>query len=50
MSEFYKALGASKSGRIQLALMDMRKPFRNATQDHAPQGGLKSQVQHFSRS
>jgi transposase len=37
MAQFYAWLGARKSARIQLAVMDMWKPFRLATQAHAPQ-------------
>jgi transposase len=36
MSEFYVWLGAKKSGRIRLAVMDMWRPFRLATAAHAP--------------
>ena len=37
MSEFYAWLGEKKSARIRLAVMDMWKAFRLATQAHAPQ-------------
>jgi len=40
MSEFYTWLGANKRRRIRLAVMDMWKPFRNATQAHAPQAAI----------
>ena len=40
MSQFYEWLGEKKSKRINLALMDMWKPFRNATQAHAPQAAI----------
>src|SRR3974390_2960969 len=36
MVQFYAWLGARKSTRIRLAVMDMWKPFRMATQAHAP--------------
>ena len=39
MAQFYAWLGARKSARIRLAVMDMWKPFRMATQAHAPQEG-----------
>ena len=37
MVEFYAWLGSKKSSRIELAVMDMWKPFRLATVAHAPQ-------------
>ena len=40
MALLYKALGARKSAGIRLAVMDMWKPFRNATQAHAPQAAI----------
>ena len=40
MAQFYKALGVRKSAGIQLAVMDMWKPFRNATRVHAPQAAI----------
>ena len=36
MDQFYEWLGAKKSARIRLAVMDMWKPFRNSTQASAP--------------
>jgi len=33
---FFQALGAHKSARIELAVMDMWKPFRNSVRTHAP--------------
>jgi hypothetical protein len=36
MSQFYDWLGQRKSSRIRLAVMDMWKPFRLATNAHAP--------------
>lgn len=40
MAEFYAWLGPAKSKRIRLAVMDMWKPFRNATEKHAPQAAI----------
>ena len=40
MAMFYEALGPRKSAGIRLAVMDMWKPFRHATQDHAPQAAI----------
>ncbi len=37
MDRFYNEIGSKRCGRIQLAVMDMWKPFRNSTQCHAPQ-------------
>jgi transposase len=36
MALFYDQLGQKKSRGIRLAVMDMWKPFRNATNEHAP--------------
>ena len=49
MSQFYAWLGAKKSHRIGLALMDMWKPFRNATQAHAPQAAILFDKFHVVR-
>ena len=40
MAMFYEWLGEKKSARIRLAVMDMWKPFRNATNAHAPQAAI----------
>jgi transposase len=40
MALCYQWLGARKSVRIRLAVMDMWKPFRKATQTHAPQAAI----------
>jgi transposase len=40
MNQFYEWLGEKKTQRIRLALMDMWKPFRNATQRAAPQAAI----------
>lgn len=49
MSEFYAWLGEAKGQRIRLALMDMWKPFRNATQAHAPQAAILFDKFHVMR-
>src|SRR5262245_29828919 len=41
MGRFYAWLGARKSSRIRLAVMDMWKPFRLATAAHAPQAAIE---------
>ena len=40
MAMFYASLGEKKSRGIRLAVMDMWKPFRNATRAHAPQAAI----------
>jgi len=49
MSEFYAWLGANQRRRIRLAVMDMWKPFRNATQAHAPQTAILFDKFHVLR-
>jgi transposase len=49
MDQFYRWLGDKKSGRIRLALMDMWKPFRNATEAHAPQSAILFDKFHVMR-
>jgi transposase len=49
MGQFYEWLGESKSQRIGLAVMDMWKPFRNATQAHAPQAAILFDKFHVLR-
>ena len=49
MSEFYAWLGANQRRRIRLAVMDMWKPFRNATQAHAPQAAILFDKFHVLR-
>jgi transposase len=49
MAQFYAALGARKSARIGLAVMDMWKPFRNATMAHAPQAAILFDKFHILR-
>ena len=40
MAMFYAWLGEKKRAQIRLAVMDMWKPFRNATSRHAPQAAI----------
>jgi transposase len=40
MNQFYAWLGKKKTQRIRLAVMDMWKPFRNATRQAAPQAAI----------
>lgn len=40
MNQFYDWLGEKKARGIRLAVMDRWKPFRNATQDRAPQASI----------
>ena len=49
MAMFYADLGAKKSTRIDLALMDMWKPFRNAAKAHAPQAAVLFDKFHVMR-
>ena len=49
MGAFYEWLGQRKSRRIELAVMDMWKPFRNATQSHAPQAAILFDKFHVLR-
>ena len=49
MSEFYVWLGANQRRRIRLAVMDMWKPFRNATQAQAPQAAILFDKFHVLR-
>ena len=49
MGEFYTWLGAKKSGRIRLAVMDMWKPFRVATAAHAPNAAILFDKFHIMR-
>ena len=48
MAQFYQWLG-NKSGRIRLAVMDMWKPFRNATNAAAPQAAILFDKFHIMR-
>ena len=49
MAMFYAALGEKKSSGIRLAVMDMWKPFRNATGQHAPQAAILFDKFHVMR-
>jgi transposase len=49
MERFYAWLGAKKSARIRLAVMDMWKPFRLATNAHAPQAAILFDKFHVIR-
>ena len=49
MEEFYRILGENKAHRIRLAVMDMWKPFRNATAKHAPQAAVLFDKFHVLR-
>jgi len=48
MAQCYQWLGA-KTGRIRLAVMDMWKPFRNATNVYAPQAAILFDKFHIIR-
>ncbi len=49
MDEFFTWLGAKKSAGIRLAVMDMWKPFRNATLARAPQAAILFDKFHIMR-
>jgi transposase len=49
MNQFYAALGENKAKGIRLAVMDMWKPFRNATQKQAPQAAILFDKFHIMR-
>ena len=49
MAMFYAFLGPSRSTRIRLAVMDMWKPFRHATEEHAPQAAILYDKFHVLR-
>ena len=49
MAVFCELLGAKKSARICLAVMDMWKPFRNATNVHATQAAVLFDKCHVLR-
>ena len=49
MAQFYADLGEKKSRQVRLALMDMWKPFRKATQAHAPQAAILFDKFHVMR-
>jgi transposase len=49
MAQFYDWLGDKKSRGIRLAVMDMWKPFRNATRARAPQAAILFDKFHIMR-
>lgn len=49
LAQFYQWLGSRKSQRIGLAVMDMWKPFRNATQACAPNAAILFDKFHVLR-
>ncbi len=49
MDAFYTWLGEKKSGRIDLAVMDMWKPFGNSTKRNAPQAAILFDKFHVIR-
>jgi transposase len=49
MGRFYRWLGERKSQGVRLAVMDMWKPFRNATEHHAPQAAILFDKFHVMR-
>lgn len=49
MDGFYNMLGPNKSKRIRLAVMDMWKPFRVSTTNHAPQAAILFDKFHVLR-
>ena len=49
MAMFYQQLGEKKSRGIRLAVMDMWKPFRNTTNEHAPQAAILFDKFHVLR-
>lgn len=49
MCQFYEDLGGKKSRGIRLAVMDMWKPFRAATEEHAPNAAILFDKFHVLR-
>lgn len=49
MRQFYDWLGEKKAKRIRLAVMDMWKPFRTATNEKAPQAAILFDKFHVMR-
>jgi transposase len=49
MAEFYEWLGETRSSGIRLAVMDMWKPFTNATRKHAPGAAILYDKFHVMR-
>ena len=49
LAQFYDFLGEKRTKGIRLAVMDMWKPFRNATTAHAPQAAILFDKFHIMR-
>ena len=49
MDEFYRFIGETKAKKVRLAVMDMWKPFRLATNAHAPQAAILFDKFHVIR-
>lgn len=49
LAMFYADLGVARTGQIRLAVMDMWKAFRNATEAHAPQAAILYDKFHVVR-
>ena len=49
LTQFFEELGKPKSEKIRLAVMDMWRPFRNATQACAPQAAILYDKFHVMR-
>jgi transposase len=49
LDRFFQALGANKSKRIELAVMDMWKAFRNSVQSNAPKAKILYDKFHILR-
>jgi transposase len=49
IDRFFQALGAKKCARIELAAMDMWKPFRNSVMRHAPDARIVFDKFHIMR-
>jgi len=49
LTQFFNELGKAKSAKIRLAVMDMWKPFRNATEACAPQTAILYDKFHVLR-
>jgi len=49
MDEFYSFLGEKRAKRIEMAVMDMWKPFRNSTRTYAPQAAVLFDKFHILR-
>jgi len=49
LGAFYEEIGVQRCKRLRLAVMDMWKPFRNATQQYAPQAQIVYDKFHIMR-